>query len=42
MWKNELVARATRLRFIQSISAGVDQYDQQALRGCGIRLALPA
>ena len=38
MWKNELAARTAKLRFIQSISAGVDQYDQQLLRGRGIRM----
>src|SRR5882724_11306288 len=42
MWKNELAARTAKLRFIQSISAGVDQYDQQLLRGRGIRLASAA
>jgi D-2-hydroxyacid dehydrogenase (NADP+) len=39
MWKNELADRAPRLRFIQSISAGVDQYDQALLRARGIHLA---
>lgn len=39
LWRNELIERASRLRFIQSISAGVDQYAQQALREKGIRLA---
>jgi phosphoglycerate dehydrogenase-like enzyme len=42
MWKNELVARAPRLRFIQSISAGTDQYDKQLLMANGIRLASAA
>ena len=42
MWKNELAPQATKLSFIQSISAGVDQYDQQMLRGRGIRLASAA
>lgn len=32
MWRNHLVAGAPKLRFIQSISAGADQYDQQLLR----------
>ena len=31
MWQNDLLDRAPRLRFIQSISAGVDQYDQVRL-----------
>jgi phosphoglycerate dehydrogenase-like enzyme len=39
MWRNELIARAPRLAFIQSISAGTDQYDREALRAAGIRLA---
>jgi phosphoglycerate dehydrogenase-like enzyme len=42
MWKNELAARATRLKFIQSISAGIDQYDQELFRERGIRLASAA
>ena len=42
MWKNELAVGAPKLRFIQSISAGVDQYDQEVLRGHGIRLASAA
>jgi D-2-hydroxyacid dehydrogenase (NADP+) len=42
MWKNKFAAGATKLRFIQSISAGVDQYDQQLLRERGIRLASAA
>ena len=31
--------QAKRLKFIQSISAGIDQYDQDVLRAHGIRLA---
>jgi D-2-hydroxyacid dehydrogenase (NADP+) len=42
MWRNELAAAAGRLRFIQSISAGVDQYDREMLRRRGIRLASAA
>ena len=42
MWKNELVSAAARLTLIQSISAGVDQYDQALLRARGIRLASAA
>jgi phosphoglycerate dehydrogenase-like enzyme len=38
-WSNDLVASAKRLRFIQSISAGVDQYDRAVLAAHGIRLA---
>ena len=39
LWRNDLVPLAGRLRFIQSISAGVDQYDRQALAAAAIRLA---
>ena len=39
MWNNGLLAHASKLRFIQSISAGVNQYDQAALAAQGIRLA---
>ena len=39
MWKNEMAPAATRLKFIQSISAGIDQYDRDVLRAHGIRLA---
>ena len=42
LWKNHLVHAASKLRFIQSISAGTDQYDQALLRGRGIRLASAA
>ena len=39
LWRNELIASAPRLRFIQSVSAGTDQYDKAALAAAGIRLA---
>jgi phosphoglycerate dehydrogenase-like enzyme len=39
MWRNDLVPQAKRLKFIQSISAGVDQYDREVLRAHSIRLA---
>ena len=42
MWRNELIERAERLRFIQSISAGIDQYDRGKLSARGIRLASAA
>jgi len=38
-WRNEFVDRAPKLRFIQSISAGTDQYDRALLQSRGIRLA---
>lgn len=39
LWRNELIAQAPRLAFIQSISAGTDQFSRDALRAAGIRLA---
>jgi D-2-hydroxyacid dehydrogenase (NADP+) len=42
MWHNGLIANAPRLRFIQSISSGTDQYDKPALAARGIRLASAA
>ncbi|MBV8824434.1 MAG: D-2-hydroxyacid dehydrogenase [Hyphomicrobiales bacterium] len=39
LWRNDLIARATKLRFIQSIGAGVDQFDRDTLSARGIRLA---
>jgi phosphoglycerate dehydrogenase-like enzyme len=39
LWDDALLPRAPKLRFVQSISAGVDQYGKDALRGAGVRLA---
>jgi phosphoglycerate dehydrogenase-like enzyme len=39
LWRNNLIARAPRLKFIQSISSGTDQYSREALKAAGIRLA---
>jgi D-2-hydroxyacid dehydrogenase (NADP+) len=39
MWKNELAPKAKRLKLIQSISAGTDQYDKAVLAAHAIRLA---
>ncbi|HEX4260460.1 MAG TPA: D-2-hydroxyacid dehydrogenase [Acetobacteraceae bacterium] len=39
LWRNTLLERAPRLRLIQSISAGTDQYDRAALAAHGVRLA---
>jgi D-2-hydroxyacid dehydrogenase (NADP+) len=39
LWRNEIMAGAGKLRFIQSISAGTDQFDKPALAARGIRLA---
>ncbi len=39
LWRNELLDKAPKLRFIQSIGAGVDQFPQADLKTRGIRLA---
>src|SRR5262249_45134854 len=39
LWRNELIAKAPKLRFVQSIGAGTDQFDREALRARGVRLA---
>lgn len=39
LWRNELIAQAPRLAFIQSISAGTDQYSRDMLTAAGIRVA---
>jgi len=39
LWRNELIPTARRLAFIQSISAGTDQYSRDALSAAGIRVA---
>lgn len=38
-WRNELLDSAPNLRFVQSISAGTDQYDKDRFRQKGVRLA---
>ncbi len=38
-WQNSLLEHAPKLRFIQSIGAGTDQFDQASLRARDIRLA---
>lgn len=42
MWKNDLIAHASKLKFIQSISSGMDQYSKEQLGAKGIRLASAA
>ena len=42
LWRNELLDQAPRLRFIQSIGAGTDQFDRAALAARGVRLASAA
>ncbi|HVH73758.1 MAG TPA: D-2-hydroxyacid dehydrogenase [Stellaceae bacterium] len=39
LWRDDLLDRAPRLRFIQSIGAGTDQFPREKLRERGIRLA---
>jgi D-2-hydroxyacid dehydrogenase (NADP+) len=39
LWRNSLISRAPKLKFIQSISAGTDQYSRDGLKAAGIRLA---
>lgn len=38
-WRNEFVEAAKKLAFIQSISAGTDQYSRELLGGAGVRVA---
>lgn len=38
-WRNEFVEHAKQLAFIQSISAGTDQYSREILGAAGIRVA---
>jgi phosphoglycerate dehydrogenase-like enzyme len=42
LWRNSLLEQAQRLRFIQSIGAGTDQFPRDALAQRGIRLASAA
>ena len=42
LWKNELAPIARKLKFIQSISSGVDWYDKDVLRAHDIQLASAA
>ena len=37
LWRNELIPLAPELAFVQSVSAGTDQYSRDALRAAGIR-----
>ena len=38
MWKNDLIPHASKLKFIQSISSGMDQYSKEQLGAKGVRL----
>ena len=39
LWRNDLPKIAPKLKFVQSISAGVNQYDQAIMKASGVRLA---
>lgn len=39
LWRNDLPNIASRLKFVQSASAGTDQYDREVFRAHGMRLA---
>jgi D-2-hydroxyacid dehydrogenase (NADP+) len=38
-WRDALLERAPKLRFVQSISAGTDQFNKELLKSRGVRLA---
>lgn len=42
MWKNDLIPHASKLKFIQSISSGMDQYSKEQLAAKNVRLASAA
>ncbi len=42
LWRNAYLERAPKLRFVQSISAGTDQFDRAAFAARGVRLASAA
>ncbi len=42
MWKNELIPHAGKLKFIQSISSGMDQYSKEQLAARSVRLCSAA
>ena len=39
MWKNDIIPHAKKLKYIQSISSGMDQYDDKAMSPPGVKLA---
>ena len=39
LWRNELLERAGKLKFIQSVGAGTDQFSRELLKARGVRLA---
>lgn len=42
MWKNDLIPHAGKLKFIQSISSGMDQYSKEQLSAAKVRLCSAA
>ena len=42
MWKNDVIPHAGKLKFIQSISSGMDQYSKEQLGAKNVRLASAA
>lgn len=42
LWNNEFAGAARRLKFVQSISSGMDYYDKEVLAARGVRLASAA
>jgi D-2-hydroxyacid dehydrogenase (NADP+) len=38
MWKNDLLPHAKKLKYIQSISSGMNQYDDKAIAAAGVKL----
>jgi phosphoglycerate dehydrogenase-like enzyme len=42
MWKNDLIPSASKLKFIQSISSGMDQYSREQLAAKSVRLCSAA
>ena len=39
LWNNTLLKQGSKLRFVQSVSAGMEQYDQDLFARSGVRLA---
>lgn len=39
LWRNDLLPKLPRLRYIQASSSGTDQFDKAALKAAGVRLA---
>ena len=39
LWANDLLEHAPHLKYLQSVSSGTNQFDVEALRTRGIRLA---